>query len=53
MKRDARDRSRSLAPLIKAEDALLIDTSELTIDASVNLFIKAVNKKLSDKKLTN
>ena len=49
MKRDARDRSRSLAPLIKAEDALLIDTSELTIDASVKLFIDAVNEKLNNK----
>ena len=48
MKRDTRDRSRSLAPLIKAEDALLIDTSELTIDASVKLFIDAVNEKLSN-----
>ena len=53
MERDTRDSTRDIAPLIKAEDALLIDTSELTIDASVNLFIKAVNKKLSDKKLTN
>ena len=49
MKRDTRDRSRSLAPLIKAEDALLIDTSELTIDASVKLFIDAVNEKLNNK----
>ena len=48
MKRDTRDRSRSLAPLIKAEDALLIDTSELTIDASVKLFIDAVNEKLNN-----
>ena len=48
MKRDTRDRSRSLAPLIKADDALLIDTSELTIDASVKLFIDAVNEKLNN-----
>ena len=48
MKRDTRDRNRSLAPLIKAEDALLIDTSELTIDASVKLFIDAVNEKLNN-----
>ena len=48
MKRDTRDRSRSLAPLIKAEDALLIDTSELTIDASVKLFIEAVKEKLNN-----
>jgi len=48
MKRDTRDRSRSLAPLIKADDALLIDTSELTIDASVKLFIDAVKEKLNN-----
>ena len=48
MERDTRDRRRSLAPLIKAEDALLIDTSELTIDASVKLFIDAVNEKLNN-----
>ena len=46
--RDHRDKSRKSNPLIKAEDALLIDTSELTIDASVDLFVEAVNKKLKD-----
>ena len=46
--RDHRDKSRKSNPLIKAEDALLIDTSELTIDASVDLFVEAVNKKLND-----
>ena len=32
-----------MAPLTKAEDALLIDTSELTIDASVEIFVEAIN----------
>jgi 3-phosphoshikimate 1-carboxyvinyltransferase len=33
--RDARDRSRAVAPLKPAEDALLLDNSELTIEQSV------------------
>jgi len=33
--RDARDMSRSVAPLKPAQDALLLDNSQLTIDASV------------------
>jgi 3-phosphoshikimate 1-carboxyvinyltransferase len=33
--RDARDRSRSAAPLKPAEDAQLLDNSALTIEASV------------------
>ncbi len=34
--RDARDSSRSVAPLRAAQDALLLDNSELTVDAAVN-----------------
>jgi cytidylate kinase len=33
--RDARDSSRDVAPLRPAEDALLLDTTDLTIDAAV------------------
>jgi 3-phosphoshikimate 1-carboxyvinyltransferase len=33
--RDARDKSRSVAPLLPAEDALLLDNSDLSIEASV------------------
>jgi 3-phosphoshikimate 1-carboxyvinyltransferase len=33
--RDARDRSRSVAPLVPAQDALLLDNSSLSIEASV------------------
>ncbi len=46
--RDARDQGRVSSPLTKAEDALLIDTSELTIDASVKLFVDIVNKKMNE-----
>ncbi len=37
--RDARDSSRSVAPLKPAQDAFLLDNSELTVDASVNLVL--------------
>lgn len=33
--RDERDRTRTVAPLVRASDALLLDTSNLTIDESV------------------
>ena len=33
--RDARDRSRAAAPLVPADDAVLLDTSDLTIDDAV------------------
>ncbi len=33
--RDARDKSRSASPLLPAEDALLLDNSELTVDQCV------------------
>jgi 3-phosphoshikimate 1-carboxyvinyltransferase len=33
--RDARDRNRAVAPLKPAEDALLLDNSDLTIEESV------------------
>jgi len=33
--RDARDSSRTVAPLKPAQDALLLDNSDLTVEASV------------------
>ncbi len=33
--RDSRDAARDVAPLVAAEDALLLDTSDLSIDAAV------------------
>ena len=44
--RDARDMGRADAPLRAAEDAVLIDTSELTIDQAVALAIAAVEAAL-------
>jgi cytidylate kinase len=40
--RDARDRAREVAPLRAAQDALLLDTTELTIDAAVEKAVCAI-----------
>ena len=33
--RDARDRSRDASPLVPADDSVLLDTSDLTVDAAI------------------
>ena len=43
--RDARDRERAEAPLVAAEDAVHIDTSDLTIDEAVAAACAAVRAK--------
>ncbi|WP_444667253.1 (d)CMP kinase [Cereibacter changlensis] len=40
--RDKRDSERKVAPLKPADDALLLDTTELTIEAAVNKAIEAI-----------
>jgi len=44
--RDARDMGRADAPLRPAEDALLIDTSDLSIDAAVAQAVAAVSARI-------
>ncbi|KJZ20636.1 (d)CMP kinase [Loktanella sp. S4079] len=44
--RDARDRSRLTAPLIPADDAVLIDTSDMTIEQAVARAIEIVQARL-------
>jgi cytidylate kinase len=43
LERDARDSDRSTAPLIAADDAVLIDTSTMDIDAAVAAAIAAID----------
>ena len=43
--RDERDRNRETAPLVKAEDAVLLDTSELGADEAIAEAIAAVETK--------
>jgi CMP/dCMP kinase len=45
--RDARDSGRSTAPLIRADDADLLDTSDLTIAAAVKRAIALVEARLT------
>lgn len=46
--RDRRDSERATAPLMAAQDAVLIDTSDLTIEAAVSLAIKAITEKIGN-----
>jgi cytidylate kinase len=48
-KRDMRDSGRSAAPLKAAEDAILLDTGDLTIGAAVQAAIAAVEACLRDR----
>lgn len=45
--RDKRDRTRSTAPLAAAKDALVVDSTRLSIQAVVDLAIDYVNKQLN------
>lgn len=40
--RDERDRGRNIAPLLKAEDSFLVDTSKLNIDEVLNIVLKKI-----------
>ena len=42
LKRDERDRSRAAAPLVRAPDAHLLDTTHLDIDAAVRAAVAIV-----------
>jgi cytidylate kinase len=43
--RDFRDRNRSVAPLIPAQDAIVIDSTELSINAVFNQVLQLVNQR--------
>jgi len=44
IKRDKQDRERAIAPLRKAEDATLIDTTDLSVDQVLNRVIKTIRE---------
>ena len=48
-KRDRDDKERSISPLVRAEDAVLLDTTELSIDTSVDIAINAILRVLKSK----
>lgn len=47
--RDARDMSRAEAPLRPAEDAIMLDTSEMTVDEAVQAAVAAVETRLEER----
>ncbi len=44
--RDHRDMTRAEPPLVQAEDAILVDTSDMTIDQVVNKILSLIDEKL-------
>jgi cytidylate kinase len=47
--RDARDMARAEAPLRPADDALLLDTSEMTVEEAVQAAISAIETRLEER----
>ena len=45
VERDKNDSTRDIAPCVRAEDALLLDNSELDLDGTVNAVLEIVKKK--------
>lgn len=50
IKRDYNDTNREIAPLKKADDALEVDTSELTLEQSVERIFQVIEEKLGSSK---
>lgn len=48
VQRDRNDSSRALAPLRPAQDAVMCDTTDLDLDASLELILDIVKKRLAD-----
>ena len=48
--RDTRDSSRAMAPMVAAQDAVLIDTSDLTLSAAIAQAIAAIEKDFPNEK---
>lgn len=46
--RDKRDSGRDFAPLTKADDALILDTTDLDVDASIAAALRLVARRLED-----
>jgi cytidylate kinase len=48
LQRDQRDRTRAASPLVPAEDAIVIDSTGLSIEDVEGAIEKVIRKKLSD-----
>jgi cytidylate kinase len=49
--RDARDAGRAESPLRRADDAINIDTSAMTIEQQVEMVLQAVSRKLQERRM--
>ena len=47
IERDKRDTEREVAPLKKADDAVLVDTSDCTFDASVEIISNLIKERMN------
>ena len=47
-RRDEQDRTRSVAPLKQAQDAILLDTSDLTIEQSAAALLGLIKERIAD-----
>ena len=50
VERDRQDSERSLSPLRKADDAVVLDTSDMTIEQQVDFIVNKANEKLKEYK---
>lgn len=48
IKRDELDMNREISPLVKAEDAVLLDTTEMTIDEAENFILGIAQNKIGE-----
>ena len=46
LKRDENDRTRAVAPCLPAEDAVMLDSSKLNIDETINAILGIINEKI-------
>lgn len=51
--RDYNDTHRDVAPLKQADDAILVDTSDLTLEESIEKIVSAITEKISSKNRTH
>ena len=48
LERDTRDRQRKISPLKETKDAVVIDTTNVTIDEVLNRIKEVINEKLGN-----
>ena len=53
IKRDIQDTTREFSPLIKADDAIVIDTTDMNVDDVINLIQSIIDKKKIEAKIND